>query len=92
MFTEAHCIVEGRVQGVFYRDFVQNTAVKHGLTGWTKNLPEGQVEIVAQGTPDDLKLFVEKLHEGSSSAHVESVSVDWRTPTEHFDDFVVIYS
>lgn len=91
MFTEVHCIVSGKVQQVAYRDFVQDAAKKWNITGWVKNTKNGTVEILGQGILDDLKQFVEGLHEGSVLAHVETVAVDWRTSSEHFDDFVVIF-
>ena len=91
MFTEIYCIVSGKVQRVGFRDFVQRSAREHKLTGWVKNREDGTVEICAQGYPDDLKLFIEELHNGSVLARVESVAVDWRTPKELFDDFVVSF-
>jgi acylphosphatase len=92
MFTEVHCYISGRVQGVAYRDFVQNEANQHHLTGWVKNLSDGRVEILAQGLPDDLKEFTKELQHGSVLAKVESVGAEWGTPTKRFDDFTVIYN
>lgn len=91
MFEEIHCRIEGRVQLVMYRDFAQRKARGLGIVGWVKNLDDGSVEVVAQGTPDQLKAYVEKLNEGSILSRVESVSVDWRAPSGHFDDFVISY-
>lgn len=91
MFSEVHAFVSGKVQGVAYRDFVQRCAKSLELTGWVKNGDDGRVEVLAQGLPENLKKFVELLHEGSVLSSVESVSVDWKTPAEHFDDFSVIY-
>lgn len=91
MFTEVHCYISGKVQGVAYRDFVQRSAQRYRLTGWVRNLEDGRVEILAQGLPDDLKEFTKVLHAGSSLARVESVSAEWRTPEKRFDDFSVIY-
>ena len=91
MFTQVHCIIAGKVQGVAYRDFTQRVAKDCELTGWVKNREDGTVEVLAQGLPDNLKSFIEQLHEGSVLASVDSVGVDWQTPAEHFDDFVVIF-
>lgn len=91
MFSEIHCIVKGKVQMVGYRDFVQRLAKKLNLTGWVKNMDDGSVEVLAQGIPDDLKACIEELNSGSVLAKVESIAVDWRTPAEQFDDFVVIF-
>ena len=91
VFEEIRCIVTGRVQLVMYRDFAQRKARSLGIVGTVENLSDGSVEVVAQGTPDQLKQFIERLHEGSVLARVENVAVEWRTPTTHFDDFRIKY-
>lgn len=91
MFEEIHCRIEGRVQMVMFRDFAQRKARSLDIVGWVKNLKDGSVEIVGQGTPDQLKQYIEKLHEGSILSRVDSVSVDWRAPSGHFDDFIIVY-
>lgn len=88
---EIYCIVTGKVQGVAYRDYVQVSAGELGLSGWIKNLPDGSVEVCAQGLPDILKDFVEYLNEGSLYAKVDGVSIDWRTARKMFDDFSIIH-
>lgn len=88
---EMHCLVMGKVQQVAYRAYVQESAMSLGLTGFVRNLPDGTVEVLAQGLPDTLKELVEYLHEGSVMAKVESVGIDWRTAKVVYDDFSVIY-
>lgn len=87
--TEIHCIVSGKVQNVRYRDYIQGAAGELGLVGWVRNLPDGTVEVCAQGLPEILKDFVEYLHEGSLQSKVEAVSVDWRTARKTLDDFSI---
>ena len=89
--TEIYCIVSGKVQRVSYRAYIQDAASKLEIGGFVKNLPDNTVEIVAQGKPDILKEFVEYLHEGSLSAKIETMSVDWRTPKKVYDDFSILY-
>jgi acylphosphatase len=91
MFSEIICVISGKVQRVGYRDFVLQAAKRLELTGYVRNKEDGTVEILAQGLPDDLKLFIEELHEGSVLAEVESVSADWRSPKEQYDDFGVLF-
>ena len=91
MFEEIYCRVDGRVQMVMFRDFAQRKARGLDLVGFVKNLPDGTVEVVAQGIPDALKKYIEHLHEGSILSRVESVAVDWRAPSGQFDDFVIAY-
>ena len=86
---EMYCVVSGKVQRVAYRAFVQDSAGSLGVVGWVRNLPDGSVELVAQGPSDVLKEFVEYLHEGSLMAKVESVSIDWRSVKRPLDDFSI---
>jgi acylphosphatase len=88
--TELYAVVTGKVQGVRYRDFVQVSAGELKLTGFVRNNRDGSVTVVAHGLPDELKLFVEYLHEGSLYSKVEGVSVEWRTARTTFTDFSVL--
>lgn len=92
MFSEIYCVVKGRVQGVGYRDFIDRYAKEHTLSGWITNKSDGSVEMVLQGTPDELKDCIEILNQGSLLARVDSLSVDWRTPEKLFNEFRVIAS
>jgi acylphosphatase len=56
-----------------------------------RNLSNGTVEVLAQGMPDTLKEFVEYLYEGSLSAEVESLSVDWQSARKTFTEFSVLH-
>lgn len=89
--TEIRCTVTGKVQNVAYRAYAQDTATALGITGWVRNRTDGTVEVVAQGTPDTLKEFIEALHEGSLAARVEGVAVEWRTATRSYEDFAIRY-
>ncbi len=89
--VEIQCIASGKVQAVAYRIYAQDSATLLGLTGSVRNLPNGTVEIVAQGTPDILKDFIEYLHEGSLMAKVDSVAVDWTTPKVTYEEFSVLH-
>jgi acylphosphatase len=91
MASEVYCQVRGEVQQVGYRDFAQVQASRCDVTGWAKNNPDGTVMVVAQGLPDNIKQFIEELHEGSVLAVVHDVAVEWRSPQQLFTDFVVKY-
>ncbi|KAF2402241.1 Acylphosphatase [Trichodelitschia bisporula] len=65
--------VEGRVQGVFFRDTTVRNAQTNGLTGWVRNESDGSVAGEAQGPPPKLDAFVEYLHQGPRAARVEKV-------------------
>lgn len=91
MFEEIRCIVSGRVQMVMYRDFAQRKARGLEIAGTVKNLKDGTVEVVARGTPDQLKQYIEKLNEGSILSRVDEVAVEWRPPSAQTDDFIILY-
>lgn len=90
MFSEIHCMVSGKVQRVGYRDCIEGYAKEQGLYGWIKNHENGAVEIVLQGTPDELKACIEVLNQGSSLSRVENMAIDWRSPEMTFDEFKVL--
>ena len=90
MVKEIFCIVSGRVQGVFFRNFVCDIASALNLVGTVKNLTDGTVEAVAQGEEKALDEFIEKLKKGPMLAKVEAVTLKWREPSESFFDFKII--
>ena len=67
-------IIQGRVQGVFYRVSAREEAQKLGLVGWVKNTYDRSVEIEVQGTDDKLTQFIEWCEIGPSYAKVDSVT------------------
>ena len=71
--TTTRWIVSGRVQGVFFRAWTREQAESLGLSGWVRNRPDGTVEVLAQGDPDDLAQLEDRLHEGPPAARVAGV-------------------
>ena len=88
---EVRCIVSGKVQGVFYRDFVAKHARHLALTGYVRNLPNFTVEIVGQGFRDKLEKFLEHVRKGPFLARVSDAEVEWRKPSEKFDSFNIVF-
>ena len=68
-----HCLVSGKVQGVFYRASTQKQAQSLGLTGWVKNLPDGRVELLACGEQAFVDELVLWLNDGPPQAKVTKV-------------------
>jgi acylphosphatase len=91
MRDEIRCIISGRVQMVMYRDYAQRKARSLEIAGTVRNLKDGTVEVIAQGTPDQLKQYIEKLNEGSILSRVEDVAVEWRSAPPVSDDFIILY-
>lgn len=74
-----HCLVSGRVQGVFFRAATQHEAQRLGLDGWARNLPDGRVEVLACGERERLERLREWLREGPEHARVDALEVDERS-------------
>lgn len=66
-------VVRGRVQGVGFRWFVEREAHILGIAGWVRNNPDGSVEVLAQGTRDQLSGLRSRLREGPRAARVDAV-------------------
>jgi acylphosphatase len=84
-----HLRITGRVQGVGFRYYTEREAGRLGVTGWVRNLPAGDVEVVAEGTDDALALLVDWCRQGPPSAGVTEVTVQWSPATREFADFRV---
>lgn len=70
--------MQGRVQGVFFRQSTRDIAVELGLAGWVRNMDDGSVEIEAIGSKEALeKLIVWCQSGGPPSARVDNVDVNW---------------
>jgi len=70
------CIVNGRVQGVWFRDSTRRKALQLGLSGSAVNRPDGSVEVIASGDPENVKALCDWLWEGSAMSEVRSVECD----------------
>ena len=82
-----HGIVQGRVQGVYFRASVQHRAIALHLTGWVRNLSNGAVEVQAEGNRKQLEELLQYLHKGPPAARVEEVTVKWGDYTGDFSTF-----
>ena len=72
-----HLFIKGRVQGVFFRAWTREQAVKLGLIGWVKNLDDGRVEIMAEGQQLKLEEFIKLLNNGPKLASVQHLDAVW---------------
>lgn len=82
------CYVEGRVQGVFYRDATRKKAKELGLTGWVKNLSDGRVQVMMCGDMENVEELRNWLWDGSPAADVTDVVVE-EVAWEDYEDFEV---
>ena len=81
--------VRGHVQGVGYRFFARRAAVSLGLRGYVRNLPDGAVETVAEGSRGDLEALLAALWRGPSEARVADVEASWGAATGTFGGFSI---
>ena len=86
-----HAVVKGRVQGVSFRYYTQQRARQLGLVGYVRNQWDGNVEVVAEGSKDDLSELLAFLRVGPRAAFVTEVDTQWPAPSGSFDRFEVRY-
>ena len=82
-------VVSGRVQGVGFRFFTYRLAESYRVTGCVRNLPDGKVEIVAEGDRDQVETFLERAARGPSSARITEVRTYSEEPQGSFNTFGV---
>ncbi len=83
-------LAKGRVQGVGYRAFVVDEGTRLGVTGYAKNLPDGRVEVVAEGDEIALRQFIDRMREGPTLSRVDDVTFRWEHPTHEFQGFEAV--
>ena len=88
--VRARLKVKGGVQGVGYRAWTRRTAESLGLTGWVRNLPDGAVEILAEGDKEQVEELVKCTHVGPPSSQVDEVDVLFETFTGEFAGFEIV--
>lgn len=79
--------ISGEVQGVGYRFFAQRAAARHQITGYVRNLADGRVEALAQGSAESVESFKHDLATGPNWARVEQVEEINLEPTESYSSF-----
>ena len=82
-------LVSGRVQGVGYRHFVHRAAAVEGLHGWVRNLPDGRVEIQAEGEREALERFERHVRQGPPASRVDDFDTTDIGATGHDTGFSV---
>ncbi len=83
--------VYGRVQGTFFRAYVSRRAIELGVTGYVRNLPDGAVEVEAEGQRNRLEKLVGYLNVGSPASKVEKIVTSWSEYTGKYADFKIRY-
>lgn len=89
MTARAHIIVRGLVQGVGFRWFVSRRANALGLSGFTRNLADGAVEIEAEGDRSLVEALIGEVRVGPRSAQVRDLIIEWKEPSHDSGQFVI---
>ena len=89
--ARARVIIEGCVQGVFFRHHTQEMAHRLGLSGWVKNRSDGTVEALFDGERGRIDQIIAWCHRGPSQSWVKKVTVEWEVPSGDFQGFVITY-
>lgn len=84
-------IVSGRVQGVAFRMYTQHEARSLGLTGYVRNLYNGDAEIVAEGEDDVVDMLIAWAYKGPPGARVDDVQLAVLEPGGDYKDFSIRY-
>ncbi len=84
---QIHFIVHGKVQGVWFRAWTQDLANEMGVTGWVRNMSDGNVEGLAMAEDDLLAAFMERLHDGPPLARVSKVDTNESKAEDIIDTF-----
>jgi len=86
-----HLLVEGRVQGVYFRQGMMETAEKNNVLGWVRNLPDNKVEAILEGNDSNVDAVVEWARFGPAGAVVQELKVTEETYVGEFSDFEIRY-
>ena len=87
----AHLIIEGRVQGVWFRESTRLEAVSLGVFGWVRNLPDGTVEIMAAGPKEAAKGLASWGRHGPPVARVDHVHEKYQEWQGEFQSFEIVF-
>ncbi len=85
-----YLLISGYVQKVGYRQFVKKEAIKLGLKGWVKNLPDKKVEVLAVGSKEDLESLIEQCRKGPFLSVVKNINKEWIKKEQGFEDFTIL--
>jgi acylphosphatase len=75
---------------VAYRSYAEKCAGRLGIAGWARNLPDGRVEVLAEGSADQVETFLDRLRAGPSLARVDSFEVRREAATGEYPDFRIV--
>ena len=87
----AHIFASGKVQGVWYRESARKKTEKMSITGWIKNLSDGRVEAIFEGSKGNVEKMVNWARKGPIWAKIEALDVVWEDCLGEFEGFEIRY-
>jgi len=81
--------INGRVQGVFFRQSTKEMAERLGLTGWARNCPDGSVLVVFEGKQQSVEAAITWCRQGPPAARVSNLDVEWQEFQDEFSEFSI---
>ena len=85
----AHLIISGKVQGVYFRKYIQEISIKNKVSGWVRNLKNGNVECILEGLPSNVEKVIEWCHMGPKNSRVDKIDINYETHTGEFQGFKI---
>lgn len=83
-------VLSGTVQGVFFRNFIKDSADSLKIKGFTRNLEDGNVEIIAEGNQEEVEKFVEICRQGPKYAKIKNTKVEEKNYSGEYPDFKIL--
>ena len=91
MLVARRYVIRGRVQGVGFRFYVEDAARREGMRGFVRNLPDGRVEVVAEGDAEAMSRFELAIRRGPPQARLDDVYTDIMEPSGRFTGFSITH-
>lgn len=85
-----HILYSGRVQGVGFRYTVRTVAMGFEVAGTVRNLPDGRVELIAEGTKDELEAFRQEIRASGLGHFITNEQAAWTEPADEFRGFEIV--
>lgn len=86
-----YLLISGRVQGVYFRQGMMETAEKNNVLGWVQNLPDNKVEAILEGNDSNVDAVIEWAHFGPAGAVVDELRISEENYTGEFREFEIRY-
>lgn len=91
MLKRLDLVISGKVQGIFFRQFIKQNATDLKLNGFVENKADGTVKVVIEGEEKDLQKLIELCKIGPKLSKINDIRLYWSNPTNEFKGFIIKY-